>query len=107
MENHHSQILDSYPESAVGTAPVRMRGLSEGVRGRKIDCRRKVASRSSLGRHAEGNLCEAEFRPNPDHLGEMSNMFAAHVRLSHPDDKTIREDVNQAAARIVRKTTGG
>jgi hypothetical protein len=36
----------------------------------------------------------------------MMRMFAAHIRLSHPADKTTREEVNQAA-RIVRKATGG
>ncbi len=40
----------------MGTASIRVRGLSEGVRGRKNDRRRKVDSRSSLGRHSEGNL---------------------------------------------------
>jgi hypothetical protein len=52
------------------------------------------------------SLCEAEFRPNPDRLGEMPNMFATHIRLSHPADKATREDMNQAAARIVRKAAG-
>jgi tRNA(His) 5'-end guanylyltransferase len=40
-------------------------------------------------------------------LGEMPNMFATHIRLSHPADKATREDMNQAAARIVRKAAGG
>jgi hypothetical protein len=42
--------------------------------------------------------CEAEFRPNPENLSEMISLFAAHIRLSHPVDKTTSEDVNQAAA---------
>jgi hypothetical protein len=51
------------------------------------------------------SLCNAEFRPNPKHLGEMAVTFAAHVRLSHPFDKTTREDANQAAARIATRET--
>jgi len=34
----------------------------------------------------------AEFRPNPEQLEEMASFFAAHVRLSHSDDKTTRKD---------------
>jgi hypothetical protein len=51
------------------------------------------------------SLCQAEFRPNLNNLGEISKMFAAHLRLSHPDDKKPLEDVNQAAVRIVREAT--
>ena len=37
--------------------------------------------------------CLAEFRPNPNKLGEMAFFFAAHVRLSHPTPVTNGEDV--------------
>jgi hypothetical protein len=48
------------------------------------------------------SLCVAEFRPNPKQLEEMASFFAAHVRLSHCDNKTIRKDVS-AAHRMYRK----
>jgi hypothetical protein len=67
-----------------------------------------VAAKDRKGRFSgyyKCSLCEAEFRPNLNDLGEMSKTFAAHLRLSHPDDKKPSADVNQAAVRIVRKTT--
>jgi predicted small metal-binding protein len=51
------------------------------------------------------SLCEAEFRPNLNDLAEISKTFAAHLRVSHSEDKKPLEDVNQAAVRIVREAT--
>ena len=46
-------------------------------------------------------LCEAEFRPNPDNLGEMMTTFAQHVGSAHKPKKP-REDLSQADQRIAR-----
>jgi hypothetical protein len=49
------------------------------------------------------SLCVAEFRPNPECLREMASFFAAHVRLSHPVQKTTPGDVTQATRQIVKE----
>ncbi len=51
------------------------------------------------------SLCVAEFRPNPNQLGEMAFFFAGHIRLSHPVPKTDHMDVAQATERIVKEDT--
>jgi hypothetical protein len=49
------------------------------------------------------SLCVAEFRPNPECLKEMASFFAAHVRLSHPAQKTTPEDVAQVTGEIAKE----
>lgn len=48
------------------------------------------------------SLCEAEFRPNPKCLGELSKTFAAHVQFSHPQKETSDKDASQTR-RMYRK----
>jgi len=48
------------------------------------------------------SVCELAFKPNPNDQGEMIRLFNEHLRIVH---KEPREDVNQAAARIVREAT--
>jgi hypothetical protein len=50
------------------------------------------------------SLCDdTVFRPYPGKQSVLNEEFNAHKRLSHPPQKS--EDVNQAAARIVREAT--
>jgi hypothetical protein len=37
------------------------------------------------------SLCNAEFRPNPECIGELSKSFAAHVQFTHSDDAANRK----------------
>jgi len=37
------------------------------------------------------SLCAAEFRPNPEDRGELAKAFAAHVKLSHPEQIITRQ----------------
>ncbi len=46
------------------------------------------------------SLCVAEFRPNPEHLGEMASFFAARVRLSHCDDEATARTESRIVERI-------
>jgi hypothetical protein len=50
-------------------------------------------------------LCDIEFRPDPNNLHAIHEEFTGPRQLSHQSSKTTREDVNQAAARIVREAT--
>jgi hypothetical protein len=52
----------------------------------------------------ECSLCSERFRPNPNDPGEMAKTFNAHTATRHPGMK-VHEDVNQAAARIIREAT--
>jgi hypothetical protein len=52
----------------------------------------------------ECSFCGELFKPNPANQGEMRTTFVFHVEAAHKTDKS-REDVNQAAARIVREAT--
>ena len=51
----------------------------------------------------ECSVCGTVFRPHPTKPGAITEEFTAHLRLSHP--RREKEDVNQAAARIVREAT--
>jgi hypothetical protein len=52
------------------------------------------------------SLCDTNFRPHPTNQGVMATEFAAHVGTAHHRQKRKpREDVNQAAARVVREAT--
>ena len=51
------------------------------------------------------SLCAAEFRPNPNQLGEMAFFFAGHIRLSHPVHKTDPMDVVQPIECIAEEDT--
>lgn len=50
-------------------------------------------------------LCDMEFRPDPAKPASMHQEFQTHLQQAHPSRKKTREDVNQAAARIVREAT--
>jgi hypothetical protein len=50
------------------------------------------------------SLCGERFKPNPANHGEMRTTFRVHVGAKHSGE-TPREDVNQAAARVVREAT--
>jgi hypothetical protein len=50
------------------------------------------------------SVCNDLFKPNPENPNEMRTTFEFHVRAAHAAKKP-REDVNQAAARIVREAT--
>jgi transcription elongation factor Elf1 len=49
------------------------------------------------------SMCGLAFKPNHNDQSEMVRLFHEHVRAVHPTKKP-REDVNQAAARVVRDT---
>ena len=51
----------------------------------------------------ECSVCEKRFQPDETDLGKLSREFAVHERAQHRK----REDVSQAAARIVRQATEG
>jgi hypothetical protein len=53
------------------------------------------------------SLCEIEFSPDLNKPGAMREEFTNHLFLSHstPKAKKPREDVNQAAARVIREAT--
>jgi hypothetical protein len=51
-------------------------------------------------------LCNAEFLSDLQKPGEMAINFAVHVGHSHRGSRKVREDVSQAAARIVREAMG-
>jgi hypothetical protein len=38
------------------------------------------------------SLCNAEFRPDPKNLGELSKSFISHVKFSHPPKGTSDKD---------------
>jgi hypothetical protein len=50
-------------------------------------------------------LCGELLKPNPDDIGDLPRTFSAYVLKAHPPKRKPREDVNQAAARIVREVT--
>jgi len=50
------------------------------------------------------SLCGDRFKPNPQNHGEMRTTFRLHVLAKHSGE-TPREDVNQAAARVMREAT--
>ncbi|MGO9952886.1 MAG: hypothetical protein ACLPN1_11850 [Dissulfurispiraceae bacterium] len=52
------------------------------------------------------SACGVAFKPNPNDQGEMTQLFIEHLRICSGKKKP-REDVNQAAARIVREATEG
>jgi hypothetical protein len=54
-----------------------------------------TAAKDRFGRFSGSyrcSLCNAEFRPNPKNLQEISNFFAAHVMYAHP---ASGQDLNQ------------
>jgi hypothetical protein len=52
------------------------------------------------------SVCNAEFSSSPNKPGELALAFNVHVEHVHTAKKRKpREDVNQAAARIVREAT--
>ena len=48
--------------------------------------------------------CKELFKPNPSNHGEMRQTFRFHVAAKHKPTRG-KEDVNQAAARVVREAT--
>lgn len=53
----------------------------------------------------ECSACGTMFRPHPTKQSALTDEFTTHKRLSHPQERKPREDVNQAAARVVREAT--
>jgi hypothetical protein len=52
--------------------------------------------------------CKVRFKPHPSNQEAMTQEFFAHLRDAHPPKKkAAREDVNQAAARVIREATEG
>jgi hypothetical protein len=49
--------------------------------------------------------CRVRFKPHPFDQGIMTQEFSAHLREAHAPKQKPREDVNQAAARIVSEAT--
>jgi len=45
------------------------------------------------------SLCDAEFRPNPSNLGELSKTFAAHVQFSHSAKQTQDKELGAGTTR--------
>ncbi len=51
-------------------------------------------------------LCNTQFHSDLEKPDEMAINFAVHVGHSHRGRKTVRVDVSQTAARIVREAIG-
>jgi hypothetical protein len=51
----------------------------------------------------ECSICGELFKPNPANQGEMRTTFVIHRETAHKAQKKPREDVNQAAARVVKE----
>jgi hypothetical protein len=52
------------------------------------------------------SLCDAEFRPNPKGLGELSKTFAAYVQFSHSAKETPSKELSPLR-RMYRKRSHG